>query len=193
MPSEPGPEAQAAALELVQEIERIEDTAVKALDAGTADAYIGKLATFIGERVKEDVGIDIPRGQRLLENLREAYPVGTNLQRANLQRANLQGAYLQGAYLQGANLQGAYLKGANLQGADLIGAYLQGADLKGANLQGANLQGANLQRANLQGAMYLTQEQLEQALGDESTKLPEDLIRPPSWFGSAADRANVRD
>ena len=68
--------------------------------------------------------------------------------------------------------------------ADLTDANLQGADLRNANLQGANLfranlQGANLQGANLQGAKHLTQMQLDQACGDEKTKLSPGLSIKP--------------
>ena len=73
------------------------------------------------------------------------------------------------------NLEGADLRGANLEGAFLGGANLQGADLRSANLQGAVLSGANLSGANLLTARYLTQEQLDQACGNEQTKLPDGL------------------
>jgi len=69
-----------------------------------------------------------------------------------------------------ANLQGADLAGANLQGADLWFANLQGALLQGAKLQGADLTDANLTKA-----IGLTQEQLDEACGDDKTKLPDYL------------------
>jgi uncharacterized protein YjbI with pentapeptide repeats len=118
---------------------------------------------------------------------------GAKLQDADLQDANLQGAYLLGAVLQraklqDAKLQGAYLQGAELQRADLRAADLRAADLRGASLQGAKLQDAKLQDAklrdaNLQQVEGLTQEQLEQAVGDEFTVLPE-YLSVPAWWGS---------
>jgi uncharacterized protein YjbI with pentapeptide repeats len=69
-----------------------------------------------------------------------------------------------------AKLQGADLRRADLQGADLLGADLQGADLRSADFQGANLRGANLKEAE-----FLTQQQLDEACGDEETKLSEGL------------------
>jgi hypothetical protein len=72
---------------------------------------------------------------------------------------------LLGANLKGANLKGAHLHGANLKGADLRGAYLKGADLKGADLRGADLR----------GAATLNQEQIDQVIRDEDTKLPDHL------------------
>ena len=101
--------------------------------------------------------------------------LGANLSRANLQRANLLSAVLYGARLRQANLQGADLRNANLQMADLSRANLQGARLIGANLQGARLNHANLRGADLSEARNLTREQLDEACGDEKTKLPDDL------------------
>jgi uncharacterized protein YjbI with pentapeptide repeats len=145
-------------------------------------------------------------------DLHKAYLTGANLQGANLYRADLtgadllgtnlqeadvRGAYLPGAHLQGANLtravfraanlQGANLRRANLTGADVRGAYLTGANLQGADLQEAYLTGADLRRANLteaelQEVRGLTQEQLEQAVGDEDTELPEYLSVPVEWW-----------
>ncbi len=119
---------------------------------------------------------------------------GVDLAFANLHGAGVWGANLQGAHLVGTNFQGANLSGANLQGANFLAANLQGADLGGAKLQeatllhakfqnanlNANLQGTNLTDANLQGANLvfaenLTREQLDQACGDDKTKLPDDL------------------
>ncbi len=90
---------------------------------------------------------------------------GEKGKRADLSHANLQEAELVGAKLQGANLQGANLLEANLQGAYLFG----------ANLQGANLTVANLIFANLTKANGLTREQLDEACGNDKTKLPDDL------------------
>jgi uncharacterized membrane protein len=126
-----------------------------------------------------------------LTNLSGANFLGANFSRTNLSRTNLSRAELQGAELQYANLQGADLREADLREADLRGAWLQGADFQGANLQYANLQGAdfqgaNLQYANLQGAdlssvQSLTQEQLEEAVGNYDTTLPEYLSVPVAW------------
>ena len=63
-----------------------------------------------------------------------------------------------------------------LGGAELFGAYLFGAYLREANLRGANLRGANLSETE-----DLTQEQINEADGDERTKLPAHLQRPDHW------------
>ncbi len=93
----------------------------------------------------------------------------------DLQGVRLFGANLRKASVPYANLQGAQLDGANLQEADFEEANLKGAYLIDANLQGADLQGANLRGANLTKAKNLTREQLDDAFGDEKTKLPDDL------------------
>ncbi len=76
---------------------------------------------------------------------------------------------------------------------DLPFAALSGAVLRKANLSGAALRGANLSRADLSGAILsgaedLTQEQLEEANGDESTRLPSELKRPSHWIGQTAEQ-----
>ena len=54
-------------------------------------------------------------------------------------------------------------------------------DLPGATLFGADLSGADLSGADLQGVVDLTQDQIEEAIGDEDTTLPEGIDRPDSW------------
>ena len=102
---------------------------------------------------------------------------------ADLRVADLTTAQLQGATFIGANLEGAWLRGASLQGADLRSAKLResrlhGADLRGANLDGAKLEWAILTGANLMGVVGLTQDQLDQACGDDKTQLPDNLFIP---------------
>ncbi len=63
----------------------------------------------------------------------------------------------------------------NLQGANLFDANLRRADLQEANLSFANLQGTNLVSANLTNAEGITREQLDEACGDDKTRLPDDL------------------
>ena len=87
-----------------------------------------------------------------------------------------------GADLIGARLTGADLRGADLRGAYLIGADLTGADLRRADLIGADLRDANLAAADLTGAIFLTRTQLNAALGDQSTKIPDGLTRPSHWL-----------
>jgi len=96
---------------------------------------------------------------------------GTNLHDANLEGVYLRGADLRGAYLRRTNLEGAYLRGVNL-----INTYLRGADLWGADLRGTYVRSADLA-----GALGITQEQINSAIGDATTKLPAGMVRPASW------------
>ena len=79
------------------------------------------------------------------------------------------------ANLSWANLIETNLRGADLSEAILSWAILRRADLSDANFSGTNLRGANLSRANLSRAMNLTQEQIDSAITDEDTKLPDYL------------------
>lgn len=84
--------------------------------------------------------------------------------------------------LQQADLTGVNLRGSNLRYARLSSAVLAGADLTGADLFGADLRDTDLRGANLAGALYLTQMQVEAALGDEATMLPAAIRRPRRWL-----------
>jgi uncharacterized protein YjbI with pentapeptide repeats len=98
---------------------------------------------------------------------------------AGLEEAVLRFAKLQEADFGAAKLHRADLVGVDAQGAAFRGAELQDAELGGAILEFADLKGANLSGANLMGAVGLTQEQLDDACGDDKTKLPDNLtVRP---------------
>jgi uncharacterized protein YjbI with pentapeptide repeats len=119
--------------------------------------------------------------------LRHANLTGARLSVANLNRADLTDANLNGADLTGAYLREADLKGANLSATDLQKADLSGADLSvlqetppiPTNLSDANLKGAKLNSANLSGVKNLSQRQLDEACGNQLTKLPEGLTLKP--------------
>jgi uncharacterized protein YjbI with pentapeptide repeats len=136
--------------------------------------------------------------------LENAYLVGARLEGANLIQARLNGAdlrwaivesaLLRGASLHGANLELAQLKGAQLsaarldwanlraaglEDADLSNAYLRATDLRAARLNSTLLDGARLEGADLRGVEGLANEQLEFAIGNDSTLLP-DYVDPVS-------------
>ncbi len=105
---------------------------------------------------------------------------GATLWRADLSAAllllaDLSGAYLYEAHLSGALLMSADLSGANLTEANLSRARLPEADLTGADLSGADLSGADLSGADLSEAEGLTREQIESAITDKKTILPDYL------------------
>jgi uncharacterized protein YjbI with pentapeptide repeats len=81
--------------------------------------------------------------------------LGANLSKANLNAASVAQGQLHGANLAGTSLHGAHLSAADLHGADLSGAILVGADLC--------------------GAQNLTREQIESAITDATTILPDYL------------------
>ena len=118
-------------------------------------------------------------------NLREANLEDTNLYRANLIGANLLSCKLIGAYLEGTIFSTANACEANLYEAHLLEANFCEANLSYANLVGTNLKGARLDEANLSGAdlsraKNIEQQQIESALGNSDTILP-DYLEAPDW------------
>jgi uncharacterized protein YjbI with pentapeptide repeats len=103
---------------------------------------------------------------------------GANLREANLERGHLERANLAEAYLERANLEETNLEEANLEEANLVDANLSKANLRGANLKQADLSGAFLQEMTEEG---LTQTQINEAVGNDATKLPDYLQRPAHW------------
>jgi hypothetical protein len=119
-------------------------------------------------------------------NLEGAYLRGADLEDAYLRRVNLRSADLKDANFKGADLraavlESAYLRRTTLEGACLRGVDLVNADLRGVDLWGADLKGAYLRGADLRGALGITQEQINSAIGDATTKLPAGLVVPESW------------
>ncbi|MGG5460964.1 pentapeptide repeat-containing protein [Clostridium sp. B9] len=81
----------------------------------------------------------------------------------------------------GKNLKKSNLRGADLRGSLLIAADLGGCDLSGTNFQAADMRDVNLKGADLSKSVFLTQSQINTAIGDNKTKLPPQLKRPPYW------------
>jgi hypothetical protein len=98
-------------------------------------------------------------------------------------------------FLYESSLLGPEKPGFGLQGANLAGANLHEVNLERANLGWANLLEANLKEADLSGAFLqeitkerLTQTQIDDAVGNDATKLPDHLQRPPHWRRSRRKR-----
>jgi hypothetical protein len=91
------------------------------------------------------------------------------------------GATWSGADLAGRDLRAEALCDADLRGALLLAADLRGAVLTRTDLLGADLRDADVSGADLSSALFLTQPQLNAALGDTSTRLPAALRRPLAW------------
>jgi Pentapeptide repeats (8 copies) len=96
-------------------------------------------------------------------------------------RAGLTGRDYRRADLAGADLRRTDLRGADLRGALLVGAGLSGVDLDRADLLGADVRGAELSGADLRTAMFVTQPQLDAAIGTAQTGLPGRLRAPDHW------------
>jgi hypothetical protein len=84
------------------------------------------------------------------------------------------------ADLAGRRLAGDH-RGATFRGALLIAADLRDTDLRDADLLGADLRDADVRGCDLSTALFLTQPQVNAAIGDEATTLPEGLSRPARW------------
>jgi hypothetical protein len=149
-----------------------------------------QLDLFEADLSEKDLrGTNLSRANLFEANLSRAYLFGANLSRANLFEAKLSGANLfeaklfranlSEANLSGANLSRALLAEANLLGANLSRAYLFKTNLSRANLSGANLSEAKLSGAKLSGASHLIQEQLDEACGNDQTRLPRGLTIKP--------------
>ncbi|MGV9009510.1 pentapeptide repeat-containing protein [Brevundimonas sp.] len=108
---------------------------------------------------------------------------GLNLSNARLRQSDLSlsvmnrtrftNADLRDVEAYGGVFSSSSFAGANLTNASFVGTYLDGVNFSGATLTGTNLSGATLMRAT-----GLTQARLNQACGDETTRLPRGLTIP---------------
>ena len=90
-------------------------------------------------------------------------------------RCQMSAAKLNRADLSAASLVDADLRRANLTGADLSGADLSTADFTGATIRNARFNSANISGAVLIDTVGLEQKQLDEALGDSDTAVPEQF------------------
>jgi uncharacterized protein YjbI with pentapeptide repeats len=145
-------------------------------------------AAFGDASTKLPAGVTAPWDWRPYRDiLRESAALG-NEWRKKHERAPLD---LSATSFIGANLQRVDFWKCDLRNCDFSNANLQYANLEDANLTGAcfdhtSLSDANLTSANINDAMFsmakgLAQDQLEDARGNEETKLPEHLAAPLQW------------
>jgi uncharacterized protein YjbI with pentapeptide repeats len=163
-----------------------------------------RTADLKGAQYKGATGV-VAEGERVGEALHNVNLSGTQLDNANLQSIQLHNARMNEALTYNASLEGANLQrvsfmnglivdtdlsGANLNGAEFDGAALENTDLSGASLVGADLSAylagtcfihADLRDADLEEASQLTNKQLQQAFGNQNTKLPDAWRRPDAW------------
>lgn len=81
----------------------------------------------------------------------------------------------------GAKLSGKKFRGKSFRGALLIAADLRNADLRVTDMIGADLRDADLSGANLTDSFFLTQAQVNAAIGNKQTLLPKRLEIPEHW------------
>ena len=81
----------------------------------------------------------------------------------------------------GANVRRTDLSYANLTGADLTDANCSYVNFRGANFKDAKLTRTKLIGADLTGAKNLTKEQIDEAITDDTTKLPDYML---NWSGN---------
>ncbi|HEY0600956.1 pentapeptide repeat-containing protein [Brevundimonas sp.] len=108
---------------------------------------------------------------------------GLNLSGARLRQADLSLSVMNRTRFSNADLRdveayGGVFSGSSFAGADLTNASFVGAYLDGSNFSGATLRGANFAGASLERATGLSQARLNQACGDEATRLPPGLSIP---------------
>lgn len=141
-----------------------------------------KGATLIRAKLN---GADLRHADLRNAMLHEIVLNDADLFRANLENAVLASAKLRRARFYGVNLTGAQITVVDFRKADFRDACLKNADLReslgtGANFEGADLSGTelnlcNLSGANLEGARGLTSRQIERAITDANTRIPESL------------------
>ncbi|MCP4267142.1 MAG: pentapeptide repeat-containing protein [Candidatus Brocadiaceae bacterium] len=155
---------------------------VKMLEGVNAQGMILRWGDFKGVDMQwsslqkaDFTGADLSEANFSAANMRGANLVNANLQKASLKNASLQGANLVQVNLQGADMTGISLQGANLSGADLKETKLLSANLTSANLSGTDLSSADLRGADLREVKNITVQQLQQAIVDRRTRLPEGI------------------
>ena len=112
---------------------------------------------------------------------------GTSFKAGELQRANFTGAQLRSANFEKADLSRAVFDKAIITGANFMYANLSRAVLSSAVFEGgldfknAFFLFARIEGVDLSQAQNLTQQQLDMACGDNTTKLPAGLTAPAQW------------
>jgi uncharacterized protein YjbI with pentapeptide repeats len=119
-------------------------------------------------------------------DLSDAWLYDVNLRKADLSGAHLSGTRLDRADLSDANLDGSHLSRVDFREAHLNRTYLRRVNLSDAELEDADFSDAifdetDVSGADLRGAKGLTQRQLNNARGNNSTKLPDNFKRPDTW------------
>lgn len=148
-------------------------------------------------------------------DLRTSDLSGSNLRSSDLSKADLRGANLTNADLSGADLVGvnflpydkrepAKMSIHNLKDRDIdsreadlrftkIRPSLTLTNLSNTNLADADLSGAILANTDLRNTRGLTEEQLEQTIGNQRTLLPSSLTSPGVWRKPIEEQIEMRN
>ena len=153
------------------------------LAASLALAATPALAQNAAQVAKAEGGASCPRCNLFQANLSNKTLRGHHYEGARLRQADLSvSVFDHGSFahadLRDVNGYGARFTGTNFADADMTNSTFVGAYLEGANFRGAKLAGVNFSGAEMDTAVGLTREQLREACGDESTKLPKGLKLP---------------
>lgn len=105
---------------------------------------------------------------------------GSDFSRFRLINCDFSGCLAMRAAFRTCDLTGTSFVGADLRGADFTGADLSDANFTNANLSGARLTRASMVSTNISGAVLvgtigLSQDQLDSAIGDSGTAVPEQF------------------
>lgn len=155
-----------------------------ALAANPKDVARARDASTIPNCVKCDLtGAKLTEGFFQLANMIDADLSGANFDRANMAGAQLNNVKAVNTSFVYTNFSGARLDNGDFSGANFSNAWLNwtwfaGAKFDGANFAGAKMPGAQLYNADLSKAIGLTQDQVDKACGDYSTKLPPGMRVP---------------
>lgn len=82
----------------------------------------------------------------------------------------------------GHNFKKSKLIGCDFSSSLLIAANFEGCDLTGCNFLGADMRDTNIKNANLSESIFLTQGQINAAIGNLNTRIPKHLNLPSVWL-----------
>jgi len=95
--------------------------------------------------------------------------------------ANASSNQIHGINYLGKNFKKANLDRKNFSMSLMIAADFSGCSLRKTNFLGADLRDANIKNTDLSKSIFLTQMQLNSAIGNSNTKIPINLSRPATW------------
>lgn len=82
----------------------------------------------------------------------------------------------------GHNFKKSKLIGCDFSSSLLIAANFEGCDLTGCNFLGADMRDTNIKNADLSESIFLTQGQINAAIGNLNTRIPKHLNLPSVWL-----------